>query len=292
MFFETIFRSDDTTHDQLINIYKYIQNYHISYVRINDYNLSRENALSLNSFLFIKCREIISDERIRPDQKQVLLENFILNYEKEFTLNIIKTMDSNVADYKLLTRIYKHSTPQFKKRIQVFIENNKKNNYNSYFKDKENISKLGDHLALALFLTIDTDQLVNIIFSKVVRLIGLSGGITQNELLANLSEEMFIVFKYNVSDNNLLNKLAREEYSLVNDITNKLNEFPLESRYKFGDLLLELILDEFNYIFTKNSIIEDKEHRIYISIKPEYLAILTGSIFNPIKLPMITKPKE
>ena len=201
-------------------------------------------------------------------------------------------MDSNVADYKLLTRIYKHSTPQFKKRIQVFIENNKKNNYNSYFKDKENISKLGDHLALALFLTIDTDQLVNIIFSKVVRLIGLSGGITQNELLANLSEEMFIVFKYNVSDNNLLNKLAREEYSLVNDITNKLNEFPLESRYKFGDLLLELILDEFNYIFTKNSIIEDKEHRIYISIKPEYLAILTGSIFNPIKLPMITKPKE
>ena len=50
---------------------------------------------------------------------------------------------------------------------------------------------------MALFLTIQTDQLVSILFSKVVRVIGNSGGITQNELLVQLSDEMLITFKYN-----------------------------------------------------------------------------------------------
>jgi DNA-directed RNA polymerase len=53
-----------------------------------------------------------------------------------------------------------------------------------------------------------------------------------------------------------------------------------------------MILEEFNYIFEKNSIFENNDHYIYISIKPQYLAVLTGSIFNPIRLPMICKPKK
>ena len=182
-YFEETFKNNNITHDQLIDVFKAIQKYNMNYFRIDDLSLKRENNLSLNSFLYIKCREIISDQRINLEHKQTLLEKFILSYEKEFTLNIIKNMDSNVTDFKLLTRIYKHSTPQFINRIQIFIENNKKNNYTNYLDNKDNISKLGDHLVLALFLTIESNQLVNIIFSKVVRLIGLSGGITQNELL-------------------------------------------------------------------------------------------------------------
>ena len=64
----------------------------MKYVRINDLSLRREDNLSLNSFLYIKCREIISDERINLEHKQTLLENFILSYEKEFTFNIIKNI--------------------------------------------------------------------------------------------------------------------------------------------------------------------------------------------------------
>ena len=105
---------------------------------------------------------------------------------------------------------------------------------------------------------------------------------------------MYIIFKYNLDyrADSLKNKLTPEEMDLVTNIKIKIDEFPIDSRYKFGGLLLELILDEFDYIFVKNSLFEKSEHRIYISIKPEYLAILTGSIFNPIKLPMIAKPKE
>ena len=129
-FFEDMFKKN--THDELINVYKAIQKYNMNYFRIDDLSLKRENNLSLNSFLYIKCREIISDQRINLEHKQTLLEKFILSYEKEFTLNIIKNMDSNVTDFKLLTRIYKHSTPQFINRIQILIENNNKNKYTKF----------------------------------------------------------------------------------------------------------------------------------------------------------------
>ena len=105
---------------------------------------------------------------------------------------------------------------------------------------------------------------------------------------------MLIVFKYNLKkiDDSTLNNYNQEEQEIIMLIKNKFNELPIETKYKFGDLLLELILDEFKYIFTKKSIFNKNEHHIYISITPEYLAILTGSIFNPVRLPMINPPKD
>ena len=291
-FFENIIKYNNTTHDELIQIYE-LMNKKNNYIRINEQELSRENNLSSNSSLYLKCREIINNEKINSASKQLMLENFILNYEKEFTLHIIKNMSSSLNDFKLLTRIYKHSTPQFRERIQTFIENNKKRNYETYLKNINNISKLDEHVALVLFMTIDTDQLINILFSKVVRFIGLSGGITQNELLGNLSEEMLILLRYNITNNNkILENLSEQDLNIIKDIECKLDNLPHETKYKFGSLLLELILDEFDYIFTKNSIYENNEHYIFISIKPNYLAILTSSIFNPIKLPMIAPPEK
>ena len=91
-YFEETFKNNNITHDQLIDVFKAIQKYNMNYFRIDDLSLKRENNLSLNSFLYIKCREIISDQRINLEHKQTLLEKFILSYEKEFTLNIIKNM--------------------------------------------------------------------------------------------------------------------------------------------------------------------------------------------------------
>jgi len=301
-FYNNIFIESGTSHDELISILDLINKSYIDYIRFDDNNISRarESTFTNNSFLYLKCREIINSKDIKPEKRQLILEKFILNYEKEFTLNIIKKMDSNVKDYKLLTRIYKHSTPQFKDRIQAFIDNNKKRNFEVYFKNKDNLSKVGEHLALALFLIIKPDQLINIIFSKVIRLIASNGGLTQNELLVSLSDEMLITFKYNfksdnVEDeeiNNIFENLSELEREVVLEINEKIESIPIESKFKFGDLLLELVLDEFNYMFVKSNIFENKQHYIYITIKPEYLNILAGSIFNPIKLPMITKPKE
>ena len=51
----------------------------------------------------------------------------------------------------------------------------------------------------------------------------------------------------------------------------------------FGHLLLELLMDEFDYIFTKDSVFTDNENHIYINVKFEYLSVLSGVIFNQIK---------
>nr|QWO71443.1 RNA polymerase [Termitomyces sp. T8] len=283
----------ELTHDELYQLY--ISRNKIKQIDFNKLNLNKGKVsnLSINSDLFIKCKEILQ-LKISAHQRQLLLEEFILSYEKEYTLNLIKNMNNTVQDYKLLTRIYKHSTPQFEERIKIFIENNKKKNYALYYQNRDNICKLGDILALGLFLLIDSNQLINIIFSKVVRLIGQSGGVTQNELLGTLTEEMLIVFKYKLKkiDDSTLNNYNQVEKEIIMLIMNKFQDLTIETKYKFGDLLLELILEEFNYIFIKNSIFSKNEHHIYISISPEYLAILTGSIFNPVRLPMINPPKN
>lgn len=286
-----------TSHDELIHFYEILNKlYNLDSIFTDDNNLNkvRESSLSTNSFLYLSCKDIIDNNELNLDQRQLLLEEFILKYEKEFIYNLIKNMNNNLIDYKLLTKIYKHSTPQFKDRIKVYIDNNKKRNYQNFFINKDNIAKLGDQLSLALLISIDIDQLVNIVFSKVVRLIGLSGGITQNELLVSLSNEMLITFNYNIKNNfkNLKDKLSEIEREIVLDTHEKINDIPFESKYQFGDFLLELLLEEFEYIFEKQNLYENNEHYIYISIKQQYLAVLTSSIFNPIRLPMIVKPKN
>ena len=65
----------------------------------------------------------------------MLVESFILSYEKDFTLNIIRNIETNLTDYKLLSRIFKHSTPNFINKVESFINNNKIKGFNLYLKN-------------------------------------------------------------------------------------------------------------------------------------------------------------
>ena len=218
------FLTVDKSLDDLHNMYKFFSKNNS--IKSNDIDNSKENYLGTNSNLYIKCKEIL-DLDMNPQHKQIALEKFILDYEKQFTANIITNMSDSISDYKLLTRIFKHSKGDFTQKVITFIENNKKRNYALYDKNKNDISKMGENLALALFIAIKSDQLINIIFSKVIRIIGLSGGITQNELLGNLSEEMLILLKYNLKKNNkILENLSEQEVNIIKDIEDKLDELP------------------------------------------------------------------
>ena len=89
----------------------------------------RINTLNTDSNFFIKCNEIITNKKIESeDQKQLLLENFILSYEREFINNLIYNVDLNINNYKLLARIYRHSTPHFNNRIDSIIKQNLRKN--------------------------------------------------------------------------------------------------------------------------------------------------------------------
>ena len=76
-------------HDELINIFNLISNFNINYQFINDKHISKQNSLRLNSYLYIKYNNILNISNISVETKQLLLEEFILSYEKEFSLNII-----------------------------------------------------------------------------------------------------------------------------------------------------------------------------------------------------------
>lgn len=115
--------NNKTTHDEMISIYNLLYNIKINKNINNKEDLSRQTSLLNNSIICIKSRKIISNTSLNSMQRQMLLETYLLNYEKDFKLNIIKNMDCELSDYKLLTRIFKHYRPKFKERITIFIEN-------------------------------------------------------------------------------------------------------------------------------------------------------------------------
>ena len=144
----------------------------------------RQNALNIDSNFFVQCNKIVSDSNIKDNnQKQLILEKFILTYEKEFILNLINNIDHSINNYKLLSRIYRHSTPNFNNRIEGIIRQHLNRNLELYYKNINDYGKLGDNLALALFLVIDVKDISNILFSKVIKIIGSNHGIKQTQLI-------------------------------------------------------------------------------------------------------------
>jgi len=281
---------NELNHDELIKINKLIVDFNKNKGKIK--TITKETSLSNNSYIFTKAKKILLDKDIDNKNKQILLESFILNYEKEYTLNIIKDMDESLGNYKILTRIFKHSTPGFTSRVEAFINNNKKREFDLFYSQKDNINEYGNQVALALFLLIKPYQLISILFSKIMRIIGMSGGIKQTDFITNLVKEILITIQYNYKKEGNLNNLEPRERDVVINICSKLESITVESKFQLGLLLLEFIFSEFDYMFVKHIIKDYKENHIYLNVKPEYLAVLSGSIFNPMRLPMVTKPKE
>lgn len=210
-------------------------------------------------------------------------------------------MSQGNVNYKLLVRIFKHSTPAFHSRVEAFINNNKKREFENYNQNKEKLNEYGNQVCLALFLLIKKDELISILLSKISRFVGISCGIKQTELIAVLSKELIILLKYNSSKEDNLpsslfgqrKKLTQTEQGVVLSICEKLNSITVDSKFQFGILIMDFIMSEFDYIFDKHTNYEEnKENHIIINIKKEYLAVLAGAVFYPIRIPMVTKPKK
>lgn len=94
-FFDEHLKKSNLTHDDLIYLYNLYDKYSSNYIRFKDNKImeSKQNSLNSNSYLYIKLKEIIDDNNLSNENKQLLLEKFILGFEKEFTLNIIKNVD-------------------------------------------------------------------------------------------------------------------------------------------------------------------------------------------------------
>jgi hypothetical protein len=280
---------ESSTHDEIFYLTKFLSVDRQEEIKGLEFN--RIDNLNLNNYFYVHCREILDLKDVDNVKKQFLLENFILNYEKEFTLNLIKNINTDKANFKLIQRIYKHSTPNFINRINIILNNYMK----KYKENKDDMSKEGENLSLALFLVIKGEELTNILFSKVIKLIAAySDGITQTQLISDLAFEMIIIFKVNSSSSAIEGKsFSEKEIEIIRNVRTRIinGVISTDNKFTFGHLLYKLLLDEFNYIFKVVNTTENKETRTYVTINKEYINILSSSLFNPIKLPMICCPK-
>lgn len=131
----------------------------------------RVNSISTNSDFFIFCRLILSDNSYNFYKKQLMLEYFILEYEKKFCYNILKTLEggSDLKNHKIWATLFKDKTNKFKKRLETIKHNYTSNNFYLYRKHRDMVNKSHFKLVLALCLCLDSEVLVKIILAKAIR---------------------------------------------------------------------------------------------------------------------------
>jgi hypothetical protein len=178
--------------------YSHVDSYNLFLANITLAKICNKNSLfSSDSYIFNKAKEIINGEG-NSVSKQSKLEKLFISYEKEFILNLISNLNTDNINYNLVYKIYSHSSPNLINKIDRFISNEKIKNYKNYFEVKENLNNHEYILLLGLFLLIDSNELSNIMFAKVIRLIGVNGYIKRSDIITGLSSELLIKIKYNL----------------------------------------------------------------------------------------------
>ena len=137
-----------------------------------------------------------------------------------------------------------------------------------YNKNKNNLDKVHINIALALFLCLDTKDITNILFSKVIKIIASSNEITQTQLIGQLADEMFTVFKHN---SNILKlkkdkQLVEDQLNIIKEVRDEIDNTPIEIKMQFGILLFSLLMEEFSYIFKKITLYPAEKIRSHIFI--------------------------
>lgn len=144
----------------LLNSEDLLEVYYINKYMLLDSALThkdRVTVLSSSSIFFVKSYEILTNPVIiDPIKKQILLEKLILEFEKNTMENVISSID-NLDNYKLISKVYKHSNYIFIKRVKTFIENNKTKIIDSNINVKKSgyIENLSNSVALGFFLLVN-----------------------------------------------------------------------------------------------------------------------------------------
>ena len=92
-------------------------------------------------------------------------------------------MGKNDTNYKLLTRILKNAAYyKLENKLNILHQNFFKMNYSRYYENLT-VEKQYYSLIIVLFLIIDKKLLTNIIFCKIIKIVGMVHSVTQNQML-------------------------------------------------------------------------------------------------------------
>lgn len=128
----------------------------------------------------------------------------------------------------------------------------------------------------------------SVVFSSVVRVSGVAGGMNEMTIINNVCDSLLPHLKLP------LNTAIRSDILAIwRDYGCELFMLTPIEQIDIGKALVDMCLDACDELFKKELVtISPKERANIISIKDEFLVCLSDLAFNPLRLPMIHKPGE
>lgn len=131
----------------------------------------------------------------------------------------------------------------------------------------------------------------SIVFTNFVKVCGRSGGVEEMELINQVIESVQSHLKYiDISSCKNIPKSIQEVWACQKGEILILTDV---EKVELGQALVDMCLNACEELFKKESIMVTSNERVnYIRIKNDFLQELSELAFNPIRLPMIHKPRE
>lgn len=251
----------------------------LSNLNTTDMIPSRRLHISAEAPLHDNIKHIINTKLLKGEQKQYLIENYILSYE----FNYFQSLFSE-ANPKVELTAFRRFYTQLLTGITIVKEHYTKNDYKM-------LRKVLDEPkgpSVLFFLLCDNELMVGVVFSEMVKLINASGFVFKSQICSHVSDVLFKratrMKTYPKIDPILLSFYPDYE-------TKGLREFELELTYKAG-LGIELVENTLLRLdaFQSRIITQDGLTQTEITFSDKYKNVLTQIGMDTIKLPMICKP--
>ena len=206
-----------------------------------------------------------------------------MHYERHFISEILSSIQKGVNHSGLLIRVLNKSLPHFVEVINAFLTKSSKLLEN--FKRGDTISI---EAKFNIFIHIlDPVTVASVVFTNIVRVSGVAGGMDEMTIINNVSESLLPHFKLGAPPTELPDHIKTIWHDCGRDI---LRLSALE-KIHIGKALVDMCLNACDELFKKELVmISSNERANIITIKDEFLVFLSDLAFNPLKLPMIYKP--
>jgi DNA-directed RNA polymerase len=264
---------------QSINVNDEVYNI-LSGLDFSEVSNSRIESLAMDSVYFRSIISILNAKFLRNEDKQFLIEKFALEYE----LNYFKLQLENQTVKSSLT-LFKDNYSDLIKALDILIGKYTKNKFELLKKAGASEAKIA--ILLILF---DREKLASIIFSTIIKILSnvrdVNEPVVKSALSMELAEQVLRAFFY--SKKNTLPAQVEKLFPEYSDYKIFKNLEPVE-KAQLGLALIDSVLVKLS-IISSETVTIDKESSTIISLKSNYIEILSKDGLDPMKLPMVCPP--
>lgn len=263
----------------------------ISYINsINDNShLGLRSDVFSGESTFMSCvRQVLDSRDLTPYDKQICVEFISIYYDNNYVKETIRNLSLTGVN-KLSISIYSIGYKNLEGKLNsLLLKHEILDIINKYTKDNIDMAAI-DKVIIILNL-IGVVRLNNNMFSFILKSIIESGAAEETSIITSLSER-FIDILITYKDKDLEDLPAKVRMFYIKHKT-YLTTLSRMEEVELGQTLFELFLDSYNTLFTRYSkLIKGKRYK-YVSLDKDSLGVISKIIYQPLRLPMLCKPKE